>query len=222
MTSTMYDSAHADEIPADAGAVAGYIDGNYPSYSGLVARFGTSVPVISITVLGAPGARVADVEAGNLTPGQGAAWAQREIAAGRHPTLYYSLSNDELVVNALNRLGVGQTDRWVADWTYKPHMIAGSVATQWANPPASGGGFDLSTAENSWLGIATPPNPGSSVINGKGSATMASLEDDTFIHVWGTIPNPAGGVTVLHWWQYLPGKGQNPADDWFVETMPVP
>jgi hypothetical protein len=46
---------------------------------------------------------------------------------------------------------------------------------------------------------------------------MTSLEDETFIHVWGTVNN-----IVYHWWQYLPGKGTNPPNNWYVETLPTP
>lgn len=62
-----------------------------------------------------------------------------------------------------------------------------------------------------------PPPPKPKVIIGTGDGTMTSLEDETFIHVWGKLSDPS---VVYHWWQYLPGKGKNPPNNWFVEALP--
>lgn len=60
------------------------------------------------------------------------------------------------------------------------------------------------------------PSPAPSIIKGTDGDTMTSLADGTFLHVWG--PNSSGVPT--HWWQYLPGKGTNPPNNWFVEALP--
>lgn len=63
------------------------------------------------------------------------------------------------------------------------------------------------------------PSPTPRVIRGKDGDTMTSLEDETFLHVWG--PHPTTGAP-MHWWQFLPGKGDNPkGTNWYVEAMPL-
>lgn len=62
-----------------------------------------------------------------------------------------------------------------------------------------------------------PEPPKKKIIQGTGDGTMTSLEDETFIHVWGKLDDPK---VVYHWWQFLPGKGQNPKNNWFVEALP--
>ena len=94
---------------------------------------------------------VADVEMGDLTPAQGRAWALAELAAGRRPTLYMSRSTYEA--------GRGQwppVDFWIADWTGTPHLVPGSVATQYA---ANVAGCDLSLTNGVWPASQAPPAP---------------------------------------------------------------
>lgn len=160
MTVTMYDSVTAADIPAHAEAVAGYSDGLYDDYAALVARF-PGKPVVSITTRAAAGARVCDVETGDSTPAQGAQWAKAEIGAGRRPTLYYSASMGTPVRDALMAEGVNpaDVDFWAADWTGTPHMLLGSVATQYADPRTSGGHYDLSLATEAWLAPSITPGP---------------------------------------------------------------
>lgn len=160
MTDTMYDSTNATAIPTDAKVAAGYVDGDFVSYPEIVAAL-PDAEVVGITVTGTEGARVCDVEKGNLSPKGGANWAKNEIAAGRRPTLYYSLDSQDDVTAALTAAGitVEEVDHWVADWTYEAHLVTGSVATQWANPPQSGGDYDVSELAPGWPSAAPEPEP---------------------------------------------------------------
>lgn len=162
MTVTLYDSTTAADIPADAPAVAGYVDGAFANYHELLAAH-PGKPVVGITVLGSflPGTRVADVESGDLTPVSGAAWCRQMLTVGKRPTLYYSRTlgaavRDALVADGLNPADV---DYWPADWTGGPHLLPGSVATQYANPATSGGHYDLSVATEAWLAGSIAPGP---------------------------------------------------------------
>lgn len=144
---TMYDSINPDAIPADAELCAGYVDGRWPSYQGMVARFGRN-RVVSITVTGEPGARVADVERGDLTPQQAAIWAKNELAAGRRPTIYTNLSTWDACKQALQAQGIdpSRVDWWIA----RPgpaELVPGTVATQYAFDV---NGCDLSITDGSW------------------------------------------------------------------------
>jgi hypothetical protein len=158
---TMFDAVDVAAIPADAEIVAGYVDGNWPTFDALVKAF-PNAECVSITVTGKPGARVADCETGDLTPQTAAGWAHSEIAAGRRPCIYYARSNASTLTAALNASGVaiGDVDFWVADWTGQPHLIAGSVATQYADPTTSGGNYDLSETVAGWpVASSSPPAP---------------------------------------------------------------
>lgn len=144
---TMLDSVNPYAIPAETAIVAGYVDGLYAWSPAGWARF--SGQKVSVTVKGAAGARVCDVESGDLSPSQGLAWAQEELGAGRRPTIYVSRSEWPQVA------GHAGVDYWVADWTGKAHLVPGSVATQWS----PGGLYDTSETDGVWPGLppATPP-----------------------------------------------------------------
>lgn len=219
MTITLYDSTNVADIPETAEAVAGYVDGQYRNLAELTARF-PDKPVISITVTGIGGVRVADVETGDLTPMQGAEWAKAEIAAGRRPTLYYARATGQAIAACLNGALVDPfaVDYWVADWTGDPHLIKGSVATQYADPTTSGGHYDLSLAEESWIKPATePPN------NLTEGEDMTQYEQGGQTHV---VVYEANRNRTVHYWQASPGTAPPgaPADfyAWHSEALPEP
>lgn len=164
---TMYDSTDAAMLPAGAPLYAGYIDGDWPSAGAIIARF-PEADVVTITVLGALGAKVADCEPGNLTPAAAANWADTEIRGGRRPTIYCDVADEPAVAAELAawELAFGdQVDWWAADWTGVPHLVPGSVATQWE----SSAGYDTSLTDGVWPAPAAsapvPPSgtPGLSV-----------------------------------------------------------
>lgn len=160
---TMYDSETPSAIPADAEIVAGYVDGQWPDYAELATTH-PNAKHVSITVEGAAGADVADLEVPNFNSAtieqvaeKGAAWAKNEIAEGRRPCLYYSRSNAGVIAAALQAAGVPvqSVDFWIADWTGTAHLIPGSVATQYASPSTgSGGNYDLSETVEAWPAVA--------------------------------------------------------------------
>lgn len=157
---TLYDAVDVAAIPKDAQIVAGYVDGNWPTFDELVAAL-PDAQHVSITVTGKPGAMVADCETGDLSPRTAAGWAKSEIAAGRRPCIYYSRSAAGEVSAALQNDGIalGEVDYWVADWTGAAHVVPGSVATQWADPPKSGGNYDISETVDTWPIVTVPVPP---------------------------------------------------------------
>jgi Putative peptidoglycan binding domain len=162
--STMYDTANPDAELPDPEIIAGYIDGDYVSLPGLMERYPDATH-LSITVRGASGARICDCEAGDLTPAQAANWCKNEIFDKRRPTVYCSLDIETEVWNALTAIGIERTevDWWIADWTGEAHTIPGTVGVQYANPPKSGGDYDLSEVDIAWAGSSgstgEPPAP---------------------------------------------------------------
>lgn len=155
---TMYDSTDINAMPSDGDIYAGYVDGMYATFNAVVAKFPGKVH-IPITVFGAPNVKVADCETGDLTPAQAAAWAKKEIAASRRPTIYCNTSTHPAVVAEL--LGVGlafvtDVDWWEAAYDGKAILSAGSIAKQYQSTTD----LDTSVVDPSWLGVApTPPTP---------------------------------------------------------------
>ena len=165
-----YDSTNPQQIPTSAPIVAGYIDGLYAWSPSEWALF-PNAQHVTITVFGAAGARVADCESGDLTVKASALWAQREVSAGRRPTIYSDTSSYSSIVAACNQIGVsrGAWDWWAADPTGGPHLVASSVATQFAwnkLGQTNGRNVDISVTDGSWPGSITPVSPSKPVTVG--------------------------------------------------------
>ena len=159
---TMYDSTDPSMIPTDAAIVAGYTTGLYAWDSAGWARFPTAQKV-TITVTPAALAKVLDVETFNATPESAPGWATKVRATGVAPCVYCSRYLQPQVQTAFSQAGVAEPDWWIADWTGSPHLLEGTVATQYANPPTSGGVYDLSETDGAWpasTATSPPPPPG--------------------------------------------------------------
>ena len=152
----MYDSTNAADIPTTAPIVAGYIDGAYVWSPADWARFPNALHVRIACFASTDGGQVLDVEEGCATPAEAPGWAAKRRLAGVEPTIYCSASVVGAVQAAFTAQGVPQPLFWVADWTGSEHLHPGSVATQFANPPASGGHFDLSVTNGTWPGGSAP------------------------------------------------------------------
>lgn len=119
---TMYDSIDITQIPADAAAVAGYVGGRWPTYPKLQAKFPNALHV-SIAVNAAQDADVLDVENGDATNADAAAWVKRQLLNGAAPTVYTSLANAMALRGTLQKAGLAswRYKLWTAHYTYKPH-----------------------------------------------------------------------------------------------------
>ena len=155
---TMYDSVTVSAIPKTATLAAGYVDGRYANVTALRKRL-PNARIVTITVLGAAGADVCDCESGDLTPPHAAAWAEREHAAGRKPTIYCLASQLGVVKREVAKVGLtGKVSYWVANYDGKPLVPAGCVAKQYADPKVHGkGNFDLSAVADYWPGVDPAP-----------------------------------------------------------------
>lgn len=148
-------------------AGAGYIDGPNSQWppSAFTALRATGLSVVEITVTGIPGADVADVEKGDLSPASGAAWAADEKKAGRFPVLYVNRSNKPAVITECGNRNLSPGHDywlWVAtlDQTFTDagggdlRTEPGVVAVQFASAAQTGIEADASVitaAGNSWL-----------------------------------------------------------------------
>lgn len=217
---TMYDAVDVAAIPAHAEIVAGYVDGNWPTYDELVKAFPNAAHVsIATGASGGAGAMVADCENGDFTAQGAAAWAKGEIAAGRRPCIYYSKGNAGNVAAALKAEGVAiaDVDYWVADWPEpgqvgQPHLVPGSVATQYASPTTgSGGNFDVSETAEGWP--VTTPSPPPEPPTKEENSTVFVIIIGSQTHVYAVVNGEP-----CHWWQETLG----PDFAWHPEKLPMP
>ena len=174
---TMYDSVDPSQIPADAAIVAGYIDGRYAWTQADWDRFPNAQHVRIAVFASTDDGEVLDVESGDATPDEAPGWVTKRRFAGVKPTIYTSLSMVPVVAEAMTKVGVPQPFYWVADWTGQSHLVPNSVATQYANPPGSGGPWDLSVTNGTWP-AAAPPKPSPPTTNGETvSVTLPVLSE---------------------------------------------
>jgi hypothetical protein len=146
----MYDSTTAADIPADATIVAGYLDGTWPTFAALVARFPTATHVSIATTAATRGADVYDVEQGDLTPVQCPGVWQRERAAGREPVAYVNRSNIVPVLNAFATARMAPPRFWVATLDNSRPWAPNVVAIQYAGQNLTGGHYDCSDVIDDW------------------------------------------------------------------------
>lgn len=120
---TMYDSVTVSEIPQDAKAVAGYVNGKWPTYPTLVRDF-PHAHKVSIAVTSHADADCLDVEAGDASVADAPAWVKRQLARGvARPIVYTSVSQASALQRALTKAGISrrQYRLWTAHYTFVPH-----------------------------------------------------------------------------------------------------
>ena len=151
----MYDSVTVDCLPADATMIASYRDGRYANEAEVRRRFPDAL-VVTITVRGQSDADVIDCEQGDATPEEAAAWARRQLAKGKTPTIYCSVSSWGQVRQAVAAAGItGQVCYWIAHYDNDPTLPAGAVAKQYRNDVAAN--LDTSSVASYWPGVDPPP-----------------------------------------------------------------
>lgn len=142
----MYDDVNVSLIPVAAVAVAGYVDGRWPTYAQLVKKFPHAQHVLSIAVFPTDSAQVLDVETGDATISQAVGWVKREHERGnKKPDVYTAASWGQKLVDTLSLAGFeyGVDYRWwSAHYTGQPHLCSPKCgfglkvtahATQWTD-----------------------------------------------------------------------------------------
>jgi|SRR5579884_814710 len=140
----MFDDVDLSKIPVHAAAVAGYVNGRWPTYSQLATKFPLAKH-LSIAVNAEVDAECLDIERFDATPDQAPNWVRRQIARGvKLPVVYCALSDAEKVVRILAASGINRSEYrlWTAHYNYKPHLCSASCgfgftshadATQWTD-----------------------------------------------------------------------------------------
>lgn len=145
----MYDSTEANQVPRNPEAVAGYLDGKYPSYNAMLKRF-PKAKHVSIAVFAKDDAHCLDVERWDATPAQAPGWVRRQHARGiKRPWLYADKSTMPEVKMRLaaDHIPRSQVILWVADPTGgNRHIPSGFDACQYGWNPG-GKNVDISLCE---------------------------------------------------------------------------
>jgi hypothetical protein len=150
----MHDAVNVAAIPADAGMVAGYIDGNFVTMPEVRRRFPNAVKVEIAVRTSTNAGHVFDTEPGNPEPPAAIRWVAMRRASGfATPTVYAPRSWWQWCRDECGRQGVAEPLWWIAEWNGRAEMIPGAIAHQYADPPICGGDFDLSIVADQWPGI---------------------------------------------------------------------
>lgn len=170
MPITQYDDTNLPLIPADAVAVAGYINGHYANYTEVLNKW-PHAHHLSIDVNGSANADCLDIEKGDATNATAPGWVRRQKARGIHrPCLYTSVSNANALLDTLAHAGIGRKDirLWLAHYTLKPHICSPACwpglktvadGTQWTSR-ARGMSLDQSLMNDAFYGLPQPvPGP---------------------------------------------------------------
>lgn len=208
----MFDSVTLSAIPAAAPAVAGYVNGNWPTYNQVVVKW-PQARHLSISVNQAGDAECLDVEGGDATPDQAPAWILRQQARGvARPVVYTSVSAAQTLLNVLAHAGIPRASvrLWTAHYTYTAHLCGPGCgygltttadATQWTDR-SLGRNLDESLTAESFFG-ATPPPP----VAPPPSFPISEVTVD---------------MSTLHS-QFFTAPGLTPAGTgWFPDPLPIP
>jgi hypothetical protein len=167
MPLTMYDSVTVGEVPPNPQAVAGYVDGMWPTFDPLVWRF-PQARHLSIAVNAGADAECLDIERGDATPVQAPQWVRRQQDRKvARPVIYCDLASTTQVLAALSAAGIAReaVRLWTAHYTNVPHLCspacgfgfsAPADATQYTSS-ALGRNLDASVCADSFFTVASDP-----------------------------------------------------------------
>lgn len=153
---TMFDAVTVGNIPHDAEAVAGYVNG-YANFDELVRAF-PHAHHLSITNFADGVADFLDCEHGDAVIDQCAPWVEDMLKRGvNRPGVYAAESywTSGGLYHRLEPYG-DKIRRWIADWTFHEHIPEGYDACQWSG----GQTLDISACVDGFFGdTLAPPDP---------------------------------------------------------------
>lgn len=166
-TLLLFDDTDPDLLPAGYDAYAGYLNGRYPDFNAIKAKFPLA-RVLSIDVLATnPAANALDVEPGDATNAAAVAWVKAKIAAKADLiVIYTSVSNVNALVEALTNAGIPRTayKLWSAHYGAGAHLCGPATCrlcdfavdgTQFTSS-ALGASLDESLIDASFFGTPLP------------------------------------------------------------------
>ncbi len=184
----MYDSVTVSQLPAGAFAYAGYMDGNFATWTELCARFlHSGAHLLSITVNGADWAlaHVIDDEPGDEDNAQSAQFSLDRLRLNSTPIVYTQASNIAALESVMRYSGIARSRYliWSAHYTGSPHFCSLNIcgygtstpadATQYASSQYNpiGGNKDITVVSKAFFGklpapTITPPAKPAPQFNG--------------------------------------------------------
>lgn len=154
----MYDAIEASNLPVGSNLYAGYVNGNWPSYNAIKARFPHSTVLgISVSAQANEG-KILDCEPGNCTPEECPGWVvMRREAGEQYPVIYCNEQDPTVgwpaVRAAFHNQNVPEPLYWVANYDGNPNIPAGAIAKQYASVDA----YDTSSVADYWPGVDPDP-----------------------------------------------------------------
>lgn len=188
---TGYDSTSASAVPAGGDIYLGYVDGNYRSYPGMVARFpGKLVVPISVDPSSNAGL-VFDGPPDNATWPGVVGWVVRRRSHGVDPTVYTDLSSWPTAMAAFRAANVAYPHWWIAHYDGIAVVLDGTVGKQY-NSVANR--FDTSAFADYWPGVDPAPPTGGPAPT---TPPATAMEDDEMALILAVTPDPsvAGATT---------------------------
>ena len=156
---TMYDAVDPASIPSSVAPpnyTMGYVDGNWPSYYAMAAKYPNAIPVPISAIPNSPTAHLAcgyDCEAGDYSAAEAAIAAKNKLAANTIPFIYCSLLDHpydwSTCKQACIDIGVNPS---LIDWGVAaypgngPYLYPGSTFHQYADR----GSYDESVVLDNW------------------------------------------------------------------------
>lgn len=142
---------------ANVAVIAGYVGGNWPTYAGFQATYGSRLPVLSIAISSSELAMCLDVESGDATNATAPDWFHRQAGL---KVFYTSVSNANALVNTLAAAGIPRNSYllWLAHYGVGEHLCSPTCyrgnsvtadATQYND--AAPGPCDLSVLSNGFI-----------------------------------------------------------------------
>ncbi len=166
----MQDAIYVSDLQAGMDAYAGYVAGSWPTYETVVAAF-PAAKHLSISPFSSMAADCLDIEAGDATNDEAAAWLHGWRPTNTPlPVLYTSIGNAAELIADLAAAGWARSKYllWSAHYAGFQHVCGPGVcttdghtpspqadATQWADL----GPYDISILTSGFFGPATPQPP---------------------------------------------------------------
>lgn len=163
---TMFDDTNVSLLPAGDFAYAGYVNGNWPTFAELEAKF-PGHRLLDIAVSASADATCLDIENGDATIEQAPDWVKRQLVRGVYrPVLYVEASmmkalEQYMASNNLPRLAYRL---WTAHYLLKAHLcspwscgygISEADGTQWTDR-ALGRSLDQSVLNPEFFDVPAP------------------------------------------------------------------
>lgn len=183
MSVIMFDSVDTPLLPAGNFAYAGYVDGRFANYDAIRARF-PKAHVLSIAVFASDDADCLDIETGDATPAEAAAWVARQFLRGvKRPCLYSSASVMAEINAAMRLAGIPRNTLrlWSAHYTFQSHICG----------PSSCGGMDMDADGTQWTDRSGGINLDESVLLDSffgGAPAVPSLTPEEMTSIMNQLP----------------------------------